>query len=418
LLRIVGGILLFLGPLATLYLNPLLPQNQAMTHTHQQLVAAEHQPQSDPTELLLSVAEARGEKLERVKRVHSMCALTQAQGPATPNHFLHLRMCQDYGFIKWEDIKEFHTMIRGRGDRDGIAIFQFFNIETYGDDRSRTAAHERSVQSFAQEGGYRHVKYFSCPLAESQQWDALAKGGGEGAQWLDSLKASGQAVSLFMQRILAVEYLLSDPAITHVLQLDMDVCIHELGRTLESVVMRANALPREKRAKHGAAPGEGGEGAPNECALIADMSSGGSGDVATVNAGVFFLKSGAVAAEFLREWRMSYLTKQDWNGDQGPMMNAMLRQGSRLFGGAPYTDECHDSACAGRWFRKFGLGPGRYSFGGVCLFDQADREQSRAIGNFHDDCPAWHGCGYRPGDFLHHQDTHKYNTKNGGCPAL
>jgi hypothetical protein len=418
LLRIVTALLFLGGLLATPYLNRL---EQSFARTRQQLVVTERQSEPASPQVpaqLLSVAGARGEKLERVEAVWSMCNQMRGQGAKKNELFyMYLRMCQEYGFIKWAELEEFQTTIRGRGDRDTIVIFQYYYTEHYKErtpSRTNTASHEKSVKTFARKNGYRYVQYISCPIAESQQWDALAKGGAEGAQWLGRLKASGTAVSIFMQRVLALEYLLSDPTITYVLQLDLDVCIHKLDHSLEGVIASANALPRVKR----------GAGADEGCVLIADMSVGPtSRATANVNAGVFALRQGTAAADFLREWRLAFLTGHaagnDWNGDQGPMMHAMLRQGSRLAGGAPYNDSCQGSVCAAQWLRTFGLGAGRYSFGGVCLFDQADREQSRAIGNFHDDCPAWHGCSYRPGDFLEHGAAKvQVPDPEHRCPAL
>jgi hypothetical protein len=319
-------------------------------------------------------------------------------------------LCLEFGFnrlFREEDLfnVRYQKTRRGRGDNDRIVIFQFSATEHHD---AVPAAMPASVEHYANVQGYRHVRFTNCPyMTHESQFGAMARGL---ALAPADARHADVPLDVFMQRVLAVEYLLlSDPSIEYVMQLDLDVCIRDASHTVASILRQAHALPR---ADSDSAADGGNKAA---CALIADTT----GESAAVNAGVWLMKRGDAAFELLQEWRSSYqVIGKAWNGDQGLLMNAILRRaGAALGEGAlheqHYDDSCRTDACAGRWLSKFGLGkePGRWSFGGICLFDQTDPAQRRAIGNIHDRCSVRAGgCEYQPGDFLRH-------SKHESCPA-
>jgi hypothetical protein len=119
------------------------------------------------------------------------------------------------------------------------------------------SGHRTSVVEYAKRHGYRYYFWQGCPYVNAkEQWQAMGNGlsgGGStshtsdsnrnvdsrnGGRWATAgveeadqiykLKNAGlvRGVDQFMQRVLAVEYLLkTDPTVEVVVQLDLDICI-------------------------------------------------------------------------------------------------------------------------------------------------------------------------------------------------
>lgn len=80
-----------------------------------------------------------------------------------------------------------------------------------------------------------------------------------------------------MRRVLAVErIILKDPKIKTLVHFDSDVCIRELGRSIEWIVEQALAIQ----------PKVVNRTATDRCSVIADITPGSG----YVNAGVFILR--------------------------------------------------------------------------------------------------------------------------------
>ena len=297
----------------------------------------------------------------------------------------------------------------GAGRSGHTAVLQFMSGPALAPGRSKgLEQHMRSVRQYAALHGYSFVLRRFCPYPTVEaQLDALYAG------LPPSLRQRQQrphpAVDDFMQRVLATEHMLqhgmppgqrqgrgqgrAERVVPHVLlQLDTDVRVRDQSRAVAGVLAAAT------RSLRGFAPSTGRLN--QQCHFVADFSP----RTGQANAGVFVLRRGRVALELLREWRRSYARLgRGWNFDQGCLMDALLRLGSRYLG-QEYDNSCSSDNCAKAWLQdKLGLRRGAYAMGPLCLLDQTVPEQKHILGNVHDDCSVRTcGCCYEPGDFVQH----------------